>query len=36
MFPPFQKGPLLRGAALNAGFHTNPLVRTEEMVRTWA
>ncbi len=29
------KGPLLRDAALNAGFNTNALVLTEELVRTW-
>ena len=31
-----EKGPLLRDAALNAGFNTNALVLTEELVRTWA
>ena len=31
-----QKGPLLREAALSAGFNTNALLLTEEMVRTWA
>jgi predicted RND superfamily exporter protein len=31
-----EKGPLLRDALLNAGFNTNALVMTEEMVRTWA
>jgi predicted exporter len=31
-----QKGPLLRAAALGAGFNTNALLLTEEMVRTWA
>ena len=30
------KGPLLREAALNAGFNTNSLLLTDEMVRTWA
>src|ERR1035437_3900323 len=30
------KGPLLRDAALSAGFNTNALVLTEEWVRTWA
>ena len=30
------KGPLLRDTALNAGFNTNALLLTEEMVRTWA
>jgi predicted exporter/lauroyl/myristoyl acyltransferase len=30
------KAPLLRAAALDAGFNTNALVLTEEMVRTWA
>ncbi len=30
------KGPLLREAALNAGFNTNALVLTEELVRTWS
>jgi predicted RND superfamily exporter protein len=31
-----EKGPLLRDAALSAGFNTNALVLTEELVRTWA
>jgi predicted RND superfamily exporter protein len=31
-----QKGPLLRDAALSAGFNTNALLLTEEMVRTWS
>jgi uncharacterized protein len=31
-----EKGPLLRDTALNAGFNTNALVLTEELVRTWA
>ena len=31
-----QKGPLLRNAALDAGFTTNALLLTEEMVHTWA
>jgi predicted exporter/lauroyl/myristoyl acyltransferase len=31
-----EKGPLLRDAALNAGFNTNALLLTDEMVRTWA
>jgi predicted exporter len=31
-----QKGPLLRAAALGAGFNTNALLLTDEMVRTWA
>ncbi|HUC83897.1 MAG TPA: MMPL family transporter [Candidatus Acidoferrales bacterium] len=31
-----QKGPPLRAAALSAGFNTNALLLTEEMVRTWA
>ena len=31
-----EKGPLLRDTALNAGFNTNALLFTEEMVRTWA
>ena len=29
------KGPLLRDTALNAGFNTNALLLTDEMVRTW-
>jgi predicted exporter/lauroyl/myristoyl acyltransferase len=31
-----EKGPLLRQAALAAGFNTNALVLADEMVRTWA
>jgi predicted RND superfamily exporter protein len=31
-----KKGPLLRDAALSAGFNTNALVLTDELVRTWA
>ena len=31
-----EKGPLLRAAAMNAGFNTNALVLTEELVRTWS
>jgi predicted RND superfamily exporter protein/lauroyl/myristoyl acyltransferase len=31
-----EKGPLLSSAALNAGFNTNALLLTEELVRTWA
>ena len=30
------EGPLLRDAALGAGFNTNALLLTDEMVRTWA
>ena len=33
---PWEKGPLLRDAASGAGFNTNALVLTEELVRTWA
>ena len=31
-----EKGPLLRGAALGAGFNTNALVLTEELIQNWA
>ena len=31
-----EKGPLLREAALNAGFNTNALLLTEQLVHTWA
>jgi len=31
-----EKGPLLREATLNAGFNTNAMVLTEELVRTWS
>ncbi len=31
-----EKGPLLRDTALGAGFNTNALLLTEELVRTWA
>ena len=31
-----EKGPLLRDATLNAGFNTNAMVLTEELVRVWA
>jgi predicted RND superfamily exporter protein len=31
-----EKGPLLRDAALNAGFNANALLLTDELVRTWA
>ena len=31
-----EKGPLLRDATLNAGFNTNAMVLTEELVRTWS
>jgi predicted RND superfamily exporter protein len=31
-----EKGPLLRNTALSAGFNTNALLLTDEMVRTWA
>jgi predicted exporter/lauroyl/myristoyl acyltransferase len=31
-----EKGPLLREAALNAGFNTNAMGLTEELVQTWA
>jgi predicted RND superfamily exporter protein len=31
-----EKGPLLRAATLNAGFNTNAMVLTEELVRSWS
>ena len=31
-----EKAPLLRDAVMNAGFNTNAMVLTEELVRTWA
>ena len=31
-----EKGPLLRDALLSAGFNTNAMVLTEELVRTWS
>ena len=31
-----EKGPLLRDATLNAGFNTNAMVLTEELVRAWS
>jgi predicted RND superfamily exporter protein/lauroyl/myristoyl acyltransferase len=31
-----EKGPLLRSALLEAGFNTNAMLLTEEMVRTWS
>jgi predicted RND superfamily exporter protein/lauroyl/myristoyl acyltransferase len=31
-----EKGPLLRDATLNAGFNTNAMVLTEELVRVWS
>jgi len=31
-----EKAPLLRTATLNAGFNTNAMVLTEELVRTWS